>query len=175
MPNTVLILNKNEPLTFNNFPIIPTSCPSNISTVKNNLLGCWNDPLHSLVSPSRLSSYVMHNLRRAQDPSQRPLPTKISASTSSPRFAGFVMKSQISPCLMLGENESHSPPWNPSTDAGHHKSWTRAEGLCFLGLEGLWFASHLYSFFTGTCKENKHDTSNSLADDSKISHLFLFS
>lgn len=87
MPNTVLILDKNEPLTPSSFSIIQTSCLSKVSTGENNLLGCWVDPLHSLFSLSQLSSHVMHNLRRPQDLSQCPLPTKkISVTTSSPGF-----------------------------------------------------------------------------------------
>lgn len=145
MPNTVLMLDQNEPLTPSNFSIIPISCLSNTSRGKNDLPGSWHGPLHSLFSLSQLSSYVMHNLRRPQDSSQCPLPTnKISASTSSPGFAGFVMNSQNSPCLMLDEDESHSPPQDP-WDAEHHKS-RAGPGLrasASLGLEGFWLSSHL--------------------------------
>lgn len=136
MPNSVLILDKNEPLTPSSFSVDPTSCLSNINTGKNNILGYWSNPLHSLFSLSQLSSYVMYNLRRPQDSSQHPLPKKISASTSSPGFAGFVMNSPNRPWLMLDEDESHSPeldPWTLRCWAWQEQSWTRAEGPCSSG------------------------------------------
>lgn len=84
-----------------------------------NFYAIGNDPLHRLFSLSQLSSYVTHNLRRPQDSPQSPLPTKeILANTSSPGFAGFVTRFQMT----LDEGKSCSPPRAPGQwDAGHHK------------------------------------------------------
>lgn len=140
MPNTVLILDKNEPLTPSSFSVIPTSCLSNINTGKNNILGYWSDPLHGLFGLSQLSSYVMHSLRRPQVSSQHPLPKKISASTSSPGFAGFVMKSQTALVWCLLKMNPRALPRSPEHwGAGHSRS-RAGPGLSTpapLGLEGL--------------------------------------
>lgn len=179
MPNTALILDKNEPSTPGSFSRIPTSCFSNISTGKNNLLGCWSDPLHSPFSLSQLSSYVMNNLRRPQVPSQYSVPTKkISASTSSPGLADFVVNSQNSSCLMLDEDESHSPPPNPwalRCWASQEQSWSRAEGLCS---SGNWMTLVCQPpLVILTYKENKRNTSYNLTgwlqDISSISFFLV--
>lgn len=132
MPNTVIILHKIKPFTPSSFSIIPTSCLSNISTGKNNILGYWSDPLHSLISLSQLFSYVMHNLRRSKTHLSTHCPRRFQPA---PVLLGLQVLSWAPKTALVWYLMKMNPTAFPRTpehwDAGHHKSRTRAEGLCF--------------------------------------------